>query len=806
MKMLLFGDENMSKRRLLLFVSSCIMIVLLLSTIPLSANSISNCFKTGLKSEKYSFSDLPEPVFETLFSSKSKPVEINDTTSDLYTITTFNNDGTSSLYSFGTPIKYIEEDTIRIKKNLIKTSNRNNYAYEITDNDIKTYFPESIENQISIEYDNYGLYFSPENVTGKAMYYNNSVSYKHNDNISYRYSALIGGLKEEIVINEYAEDFILSFELKMDGLFPAFNIGETIPLLEKKTGTPKLIIGQVVISDSSGKSVSFNNRLNIEKTGDDTYRLILDLDKDYLKSMDTIYPVIVDPTITIASSSLSDAPVFSGKPSINYYTNEYNVVGYHGSTYGEGETFVKINTNLIGSFMHINPEKILTAEYRVYEGSGKTSNATIKVYDTDTTWTDSTITYSNKPGIINTPMPSMNINSSGWYYFSIRPLFVSWLRNELGESNGFSANYGFCLKALSTGQSSRVFCSANNSSYPPSVIITYNEDNTLSEGAYYIRNLSSNKALDVTGGSMASGTNIQQYISNNSRSQQWWVEMVSEGIYEIIPANNSNLRLDVSGGVNNDGQNIQVYSMNNTNAQKWRIIKNDDNSFRIISTLGYFHSVEVENSSINNGANVQLYSYYGYSNQKWSFEKIEPSIVTRTAWNAGPFVPKEGDPGNIYINNVLIPNPTHSQLADFYNTIVIHHSSRDQYEQINSLQLYDKIIQNFSDIGYHFVINGDGTIFEGRPINKNGAHVIGQNSHKIGICLMGHMDSSWDTSGSVHPTSEQIESLQDLIAWLDYEYGIDEVKKHKDLDANTICPGNYAEQDLANKYIFRYLY
>lgn len=91
-----------------------------------------------------------------------------------------------------------------------------------------------------------------------------------------------------------------------------------------------------------------------------------------------------------------------------------------------------------------------------------------------------------------------------------------------------------------------------------------------------------------------------------------------------------------------------------------------------------------------------------------------------------------------------------------------------------------------------------------RPITKNGAHVGGQNSHKIGIALMGHLDPSFDiNASSSRPTEKQIVSLQRLVAWLDYMYGIDSVKKHKDLNPNTICPGQYAEEDLASKYIFR---
>ena len=45
--------------------------------------------------------------------------------------------------------------------------------------------------------------------------------------------------------------------------------------------------------------------------------------------------------------------------------------------------------------------------------------------------------------------------------------------------------------------------------------------------------------------------------------------------------------------------------------------------------------------------------------------------------------------------------------------------------------------RGFSDIGYHFVIDLDGTIEPGRPIEQTGAHCTGHNRNSIGICYIG---------------------------------------------------------------------
>lgn len=47
------------------------------------------------------------------------------------------------------------------------------------------------------------------------------------------------------------------------------------------------------------------------------------------------------------------------------------------------------------------------------------------------------------------------------------------------------------------------------------------------------------------------------------------------------------------------------------------------------------------------------------------------------------------------------------------------------------------VVRGFKDIGYHFVIYPDGGIHAGRPLDQTGAHVKGENTGNVGICLNG---------------------------------------------------------------------
>lgn len=75
----------------------------------------------------------------------------------------------------------------------------------------------------------------------------------------------------------------------------------------------------------------------------------------------------------------------------------------------------------------------------------------------------------------------------------------------------------------------------------------------------------------------------------------------------------------------------------------------------------------------------------------------------------------------------------------------------------------------WSNIGYHFVIKRDGTVEKGRPIHRVGAHVGGNNTGAIGICLVGGLKE-----GTKQPednyTHEQWDALDYLLNELHVEF------------------------------------
>lgn len=93
--------------------------------------------------------------------------------------------------------------------------------------------------------------------------------------------------------------------------------------------------------------------------------------------------------------------------------------------------------------------------------------------------------------------------------------------------------------------------------------------------------------------------------------------------------------------------------------------------------------------------------------------------------------------------------------------------------------------QGWSDIGYHYVIDIDGTIEAGRTIEKAGAHCSGHNAESIGICYIGGADKN------MHPkdtrTEAQKSSLILLLKYLRQRYPNAGIYGHCDF-AMKACP------------------
>lgn len=125
-------------------------------------------------------------------------------------------------------------------------------------------------------------------------------------------------------------------------------------------------------------------------------------------------------------------------------------------------------------------------------------------------------------------------------------------------------------------------------------------------------------------------------------------------------------------------------------------------------------------------------------------------------------------------------------MARKINRIVIHCAATKECQDVKTETVRQwHLDKGWSDIGYHYVIELDGSYGIGRDENTVGAHVKGINTNSIGICYIGGVDKKMNPLDT--RTLEQKESLEILIKHLMLKYPDAELCGHNEFSSKA-CP------------------
>ncbi|OIO54405.1 hypothetical protein AUJ46_03675 [Candidatus Peregrinibacteria bacterium CG1_02_54_53] len=143
-------------------------------------------------------------------------------------------------------------------------------------------------------------------------------------------------------------------------------------------------------------------------------------------------------------------------------------------------------------------------------------------------------------------------------------------------------------------------------------------------------------------------------------------------------------------------------------------------------------------------------------------------------------------------------SPGVRMLVVHHTALAIRNDPRSPVERVRALYQYHAETLSWGDIGYHYLIDEDGTIYEGRAGGDNvvGGHAYCANVGTIGVALLGNFEVE-------EPSQIQILSLQWLLRHLADHYNLDPEKSitfhgeskdvivgHRDV-VHTACPGYF---------------
>lgn len=164
---------------------------------------------------------------------------------------------------------------------------------------------------------------------------------------------------------------------------------------------------------------------------------------------------------------------------------------------------------------------------------------------------------------------------------------------------------------------------------------TYSCNGTLSQlfkaeyrdGYYVLRNAGSGKVLDVAAGDVVPGTNVQQWDESPNDNQLFSVVVNEDGSYSFINKA-TGLMLAVSGS------NLVAAIVGDSVQTSFVFAEQEDllseGLYEIYPSANSSYVLDVASASADSGANVQLYSNNGSFAQKWLLKKVDGAKNTYT--------------------------------------------------------------------------------------------------------------------------------------------------------------------------------
>lgn len=165
--------------------------------------------------------------------------------------------------------------------------------------------------------------------------------------------------------------------------------------------------------------------------------------------------------------------------------------------------------------------------------------------------------------------------------------------------------------------------------------------------------------------------------------------------------------------------------------------------------------------------------------------KLPGGVIPRSEWARG---------------NVI---PARMTRAKPYYRITLHHDGMDTFTSTDKAAAAQRLesIRNahlnrpgepFGDIGYHYIIDPAGRIWQGRPLEWQGAHVAKTNEGNLGICCLGNFMQQRSSQAQLMALDKFVVAQMER-----YRVTPGNVFTHREL-GQTACPGDNLQPYIAD--------
>lgn len=682
-----------------LIIASCLLATIILASVFIILKNLSPKTK---QDENFS---IPNNILQ-LVNSKEKDIVWSEAPNE---IIINNNDGTLTKNIYAVPVKFTNSsgETQYIDTSMTKLSGE--HAYGNTLGMVKTLYPNQLDNPVSISSEDSPIEMQVlgyskdantaklETIDGEDYVVYDSAFGK---DTQLRYCNTYTGIKEDIILKKNIGVNKFQFVINTSGNKLVLSEDKkSLSVVSSETEDTLYNFGDIYVYDSyqipedeepSGTHYSEDNYYEIEEMEDSKYLLSVVVSKEFLDNPETVYPVVIDPTVSCDSSAknIDDTYTMQANPSTNYYLEGRLRVGnYNGSTFTSGRCYTYIRYFTMPSIP--TGSTINNATFVVKLRAGQTTAAPCTAYRISTSWDGSALVWNNNPSRTDATA-SVNHVDFATYTFDVTSIVAKWY-------NGTASDYGFGVAYTneSTADLNSFYSSDYGSaSYSPALSITYTEP----------------VVYDLSVDSVSSPINNGQYYLNDSIAISAVVKNNTSSSVANVPVNFALINTDTNATVNTWSRTVQTISANSTATVTLDNWTAQAGNYRLEVSVNSNQSI-LENNTSNNTSSV---SFNVSSNIYQSYDWVSPTSSTTvsipySSEHLGARIQCSYGDSVVSVDNATVLSTGYNEYMGYY--IIMQTSTVDPNTQKNYIVRYTNL-QSISVSEGNTVSKGDtiGTV------------------------------------------------------------------------------------------------